>query len=150
MKLYRFEDSCYTHKVQSVLDLLGLPYADAALYGQCAMLHFADATLPAALAPPLPDWMARRSGLFDADRVAGYPRFPGDAREVRQQHLAGVLVRLDLAIIRLAVGDAEPVGGAAEFRGGVTDLFLGRRLLVGGAIAVRKREGGHADEGCGE
>jgi len=33
--------------------------ADAALYGQCAMLRFADATLPAALAPTLADWMVR-------------------------------------------------------------------------------------------
>jgi glutathione S-transferase len=33
--------------------------ADAALYGQCAMLRFADATLPAALAPALAAWMAR-------------------------------------------------------------------------------------------
>jgi glutathione S-transferase len=33
--------------------------ADAALYGQCAMLRFADAAMPAALAPALGEWMAR-------------------------------------------------------------------------------------------
>jgi glutathione S-transferase len=33
--------------------------ADAALYGQCAMLRCADATLPAALAPVLSEWMGR-------------------------------------------------------------------------------------------
>jgi len=33
--------------------------ADAALYGQCAMLRCADAAMPAALAPALAEWMAR-------------------------------------------------------------------------------------------
>jgi glutathione S-transferase len=33
--------------------------ADAALYGQCAMLRGADAAMPAALAPALSAWMAR-------------------------------------------------------------------------------------------
>jgi len=33
--------------------------ADAALYGQLAMIRFADADLPAALAPVLAEWMAR-------------------------------------------------------------------------------------------
>jgi glutathione S-transferase len=33
--------------------------ADAALYGQCAMLRCADAALPAALAPALGEWMTR-------------------------------------------------------------------------------------------
>lgn len=33
--------------------------ADAALYGQCAMLSGADAALPQALAPALRDWMVR-------------------------------------------------------------------------------------------
>lgn len=33
--------------------------ADAALYGQCAMLRAADAALPARLAPPLGEWMHR-------------------------------------------------------------------------------------------
>jgi glutathione S-transferase len=33
--------------------------ADAALYGQCAMLRCADAALPAALAPTLGEWMRR-------------------------------------------------------------------------------------------
>ena len=33
--------------------------ADAALYGQCAMLRYADPALPAALAPALGEWMAR-------------------------------------------------------------------------------------------
>jgi glutathione S-transferase len=33
--------------------------ADAALYGQCCMLRFADAAMPAALTPVLSEWMAR-------------------------------------------------------------------------------------------
>ncbi len=33
--------------------------ADAALYGQCAMLRFADAAMPGALAPELYPWMSR-------------------------------------------------------------------------------------------
>jgi len=33
--------------------------ADAALYGQCAMLRGADAAMPAALAPALGEWMER-------------------------------------------------------------------------------------------
>jgi len=33
--------------------------ADAALYGQCAMLRSADAAMPAALAPALGEWMGR-------------------------------------------------------------------------------------------
>ena len=33
--------------------------ADAALFGQCAMLRSADATMPAALAPALDQWMGR-------------------------------------------------------------------------------------------
>jgi glutathione S-transferase len=33
--------------------------ADAALYGQCCMLRCADASMPAALAPALAEWMGR-------------------------------------------------------------------------------------------
>lgn len=33
--------------------------ADAALYGQCAMLRYADPVMPAALAPALGEWMER-------------------------------------------------------------------------------------------
>ncbi len=33
--------------------------ADAALYGQCAMLRYGDPALPPALAPALDEWMAR-------------------------------------------------------------------------------------------